>query len=279
MACATFDFAIQPWEGSMKTQHAGLVGGLLAAGLLWSGLASADQNCYSVRYSTLKHALEQAVEDEGSGLNLQMWATVVNRDGTVCAVAFSGVDRGAQWPGSRVISAQKANTANAFSLDSSSAIGHDSGAPTGLALSTANLYSPVQPGGSLFGLQESNPVDTGVAYKGPAENYGQQNDPMVGNRIGGVNVFGGGLALYSSQQRVVGAVGVSGDTSCADHRIAWRVRNLLGFDHLLGVGGVSGDPAHPDNIIYLGPGEAPNGFKHPDCGGGDDPGDLPPVQS
>ena len=189
----------------MKRQYAGLIGGLLAVGLLWAGSASADQNCYGIRYSALKQALNQAVEDEASGLNLQMWATVVNRDGVVCAVAFSGVDRGAQWPGSRVISAQKANTANAFSLDSSSGIGHDSGAAAGLALSTANLYSPVQPGGSLFGLQESNPVDTGVAYKGPAEHFGQQNDPMVGNRIGGVNVFGGGVALYSSQQRVIGA--------------------------------------------------------------------------
>jgi uncharacterized protein GlcG (DUF336 family) len=262
----------------MKRQHAGLVGGLLAAGLVWSGSASADQTCYGIRYSSLKQALDQAVEDEASGLNLQMWATIVNRDGAVCAVAFSGVDRGAQWPGSRAISAQKANTANAFSLDSSSGIGHDSGAAAGLALSTANLYSPVQPGGSLFGLQESNPVDTGVAYKGPAEHFGQPNDPMVGSRIGGVNVFGGGVALYAAHQHVVGGLGVSGDTSCADHRIAWRVRNLLGLDHLLGVGGVSGDPDRPDNIIYLGPGEAPNGFKHPDCGGGDDPGDLPAVQ-
>jgi uncharacterized protein GlcG (DUF336 family) len=262
----------------MKRQHAGLIGGLLATGLLMAGSASADQGCHSIRYSTLRQALNQAVEDEASGLNLQMWATIVNRDGAVCAVAFSGVDRGAQWPGSRVISAQKASTANAFSLDSSSGVGHDSGAPAGLALSTANLYSPVQPGGSLFGLQESNPVDTGVAYKGPADNFGEQNDPMVGNRIGGVNVFGGGVALYSNQQRVIGGLGVSGDTSCADHRIAWRVHNLLGLDHLLGVGGVSGDPDRPDNIIYLGPGEAPNGFKHPDCGGGDDPGDLPAVQ-
>jgi len=75
-----------------------------------------------------------------------MWATIVDRDGVVCAVAFSGADRGAQWPCSRVISAQKANTANAFSLDS-------------LALSTANLYSAAQGtsaatplGGSLYGL-------------------------------------------------------------------------------------------------------------------------------
>jgi hypothetical protein len=69
------------------------------------------------------------------------------------AVAFQGDNRGDQWPGSRVISAQKANTANAFSLNK-------------LALSTANLFSAVQPGGSLFGLQESNPVNTAVAYGG-----------------------------------------------------------------------------------------------------------------
>src|SRR5947209_10338003 len=103
-------------------------------------------------YSDLKTALDTATKDEKSGLNNQMWATVVDRDGVVCAVAFSGADRGAQWPGSRAISAQKANTANAFSLDS-------------LALSTANLFSAVQPfGGSLYGLQHSNPVDAAAAY-------------------------------------------------------------------------------------------------------------------
>src|SRR5947209_3971668 len=91
-----------------------------------------------------------------------------------------------------------------------------SGQPTGLALSTANLYSAVQPGGSLFGLQESNPVDTSVAYKGPSSQQGTSHDPMVGEKIGGVNVFGGGLALYAPGKQIVGAVGVSGDTSCAD---------------------------------------------------------------
>ena len=65
---------------------------------------------------------------------------------------------------------------------------------------------------------------------------------MEGSKIGGVNVFGGGLALYAAGKKIVGGVGVSGDTSCADHNIAWRVRNNLGLDHLLGVGGVSGDP-------------------------------------
>src|SRR5687767_4267338 len=102
-----------------------------------------------------------------AGFGLNMWATIVNRDGEVCTVAFSGNDRGDQWPGSRVISAQKANTANAFSLPD-------------LALSTANIYSAVQPGGSLYGLQHSNPVDTQNAYKGSASQFGQGNDPMVG---------------------------------------------------------------------------------------------------
>src|SRR5256886_8891241 len=130
----------------------------------------------------LKAALVNAVAVETSGLNFQMWATLVDRDGVVCAVAFSGADRGSQWPGSRVISAQKANTANAFSLD-------------GLALSTANLYSAVQPfGGSLYGLPHSNPVNAEAAY-GTADDtasYGQPNDTMVGKRVGGGNVVGGG---------------------------------------------------------------------------------------
>ena len=88
----------------------------------------------------------------------------------ITAVVFTGNHRGDQWPGSRVISAQKANTANAFSLPN-------------LALSTANLYRLVQPGASLFGLQESNPVDTLVAYQGPAGRYGQDTDPMVAGRL------------------------------------------------------------------------------------------------
>src|SRR5207342_3890712 len=121
--------------------------------------------------SALRNALEAARAQANGGFSLEMWATVVNRDGVVCAVAFTGNQRGDQWPGSRVISAQKANTANAFSLP-------------GLALSTANLYSAVQPGGSLFGLQESNPVDPAVAYKGPSKNYGKPNDPMAAEKIG-----------------------------------------------------------------------------------------------
>src|SRR2546426_7681543 len=220
-------------------------------------------------FSALKTALASATVVEGSGLNNQMWATLVNRDGVVCAVAFSGVNRGAQWPGSRVISAQKANTANAFSLDTSSS-SNGSGQPAGLSLSTANLYSAVQPGGSLYGLQHSNPVNPEVAYAGNPGSYGKANDPMVGERIGGVNVFGGGLALYAVGKVVGGGLGVSGDTSCADHNIAWRVRHNLGLDHLLGVAGGFWGPHRPDNNLFdirahphRGPGQHARGFCHP----------------
>jgi uncharacterized protein GlcG (DUF336 family) len=250
-----------------------------------AGLSAQNNGCRSLPgYSQLKAALSAATAAETSGLNNQMWATIVDKDGIVCAVAFSGVNRFAQWPGSRVISAQKANTAASFSLDATSASG-GSGQPNGLSLSTANLYSAVQPGGSLYGLQHSNPVDTANAYNGQPFKYGTANDPMVGQRVGGVNVFGGGLTLYGPGKLIVGAVGVSGDTSCADHDIAWRVRKNLGLDHLSGVGGVSGDPARPDNIIYDittnpfgGTGVSAGGFGHPMCLNTGDQTALPPVQ-
>ena len=83
----------------------------------FAGMTNAWADCASLpNQAALKAALVAAVTTESSGLDLNMWATIVDRDGIVCAVAFSGTDRGAQWPGSRVISAQKANTANAFSL-------------------------------------------------------------------------------------------------------------------------------------------------------------------
>ena len=203
-----------------------------------------------VNYVQLTQALKGSVKPAGGptngGFDLHMWASVVNRDGFVCQVTFSGPDRNAQWPGSRLIAAQKAYTANAFSLD-------------GLALSTANLYGTNQPGQSLFGLQFSNPINTPVAYQGNPGAYGTANDPLDGNKIGGINVFGGGLALYDKSKHVIGAVGVSGDSSCADHNIAWRVRKALGLDNVPG-----GVDKGTDGIIYS---KNPTGFEHPFCGG------------
>jgi uncharacterized protein GlcG (DUF336 family) len=225
-------------------------------------------------HAALRAALSGARgKANNGGLDNQMWGTIVDRDGKVCAVAFTGNDRNDQWPGSRVISAQKANTAAAFNL------------PAGVggtvdALSTANLWKQAQPGGSLFGLQFSNPVDPEVAYGGPgpggqATNYGTPQDPLVNRFPGGVNVFGGGLGLYNSSGDKVGGLGVSGDTSCADHNIAWRTRQALGLDKLT-TGGVRGLSAPPrqDNIIY----DVNNAFGHPTCGFGEEAIVLPPTQ-
>jgi uncharacterized protein GlcG (DUF336 family) len=200
-------------------------------------------------HTQLRTALQTVVAETNGGFGLHMWATIVDRDGVVQAVVFSGKERGDQWPGSRVISAQKANTANAFSLPS-------------LALSTANLFSAVQPGGSLFGLQFSNPVATDVAYRGPSSAIGTEQDPMVGQKIGGVNVFGGGLPLYDRQGKLVGAIGVSGDSSCADHNIAWKLRHKLNLDNV--PAGVS--PTKDDNIVNdITNGISASGWGHPVC--------------
>ncbi len=244
-------------------RHVVFVMTLALGSVLGGGVAKADDRdaraaCRGLpSHADLRSALNMAQGMPNGGFGLEMWATVVNRDGVVCAVAFTGNGRGDQWPGSRVISAQKANTANAFSLPN-------------LSLSTANLYTAVQPGGSLFGLQESNPVNTAVAYGGSPANYGRTNDPMVGGRIGGVNVFGGGLALYDGSGRIIGGIGVSGDSSCADHNIAWRTRNALNLDYV--PSGVSGDATRDDNIVYditPQPGQAPGvsagGWGHPAC--------------
>lgn len=213
--------------------------------------------CDAISYADLTAALEAALSSANGGLDFAMWATLVDRGGNVCDVTKAdGLNGDDPWPGSRVISAQKANTANAFSNRQ-------------LALSTANLYAAVQPGGSLFGLQESNPVDTSIAYRGSAGSFGTSSDPMRNGRIGGVNVFGGGVALYSHGD-VVGAIGVSGDTSCADHNIAWRLREALSqgsTDYTPkgnGVGGVG--PFGSDDIIFDASGGDGNGsvdgFEH-----------------
>ena len=242
---------------AMNRSATAAIGVTLLAGVILSGATvyadrDDDRNvCSEVPgYAKLKAALASAQGESNGGFGLNMWGSIVNRDGIVCAVAFTGNDRGAQWPGSRVISAQKANTANSFSLPH-------------LALSTANLWAAVQPGGSLFGLQESNPVATDAAYQGPSAQFGTPQDPLVGNKVGGVNVFGGGLALYNAAGKLVGGVGVSGDTSCADHNIAWRTRHDLNMDFVpAGVG------AQKDNINYQGLVPNPSlayDFSHPIC--------------
>ncbi len=215
-------------------------------------LSDAPATCKMLpSYETLKSALISARKDDNGGLNNDMWGAIVDRGGVVCVMAYSGSTMDAQWPGSRVIAAQKANTANAFSL-------------AGYALSTANLFTGAQPNGFLFGIQDSNPVDVAVAYKGPAVQYGKKNDPMVGHVLGGINVFGGGLALYNNAGKILGGLGVSGDTSCADHNIAWRMRHMMSLDYV--PNGPTSDKT--DQIIYdIHLNNSTSGFGHPTCVG------------
>lgn len=120
----------------------------LALTFLTQSLFAQTSSCQGLPdFSKLKAALIAAVKegDQGNGgLGNQEWATVVDRDGIVCAVVFSGPDRSVQWPGSRMIAAEKANTANAFSGPN-------------FALSTANVYASAQPGGSLYGIVTAAP--------------------------------------------------------------------------------------------------------------------------
>jgi uncharacterized protein GlcG (DUF336 family) len=232
--------------------------GRLSAALLMLLLAGASHPAAAadcpVDHGRLVDALRRSVKASGGpangGFENHEWASVVARDGTVCAVAFSGAKADDQWPGSRTISAEKAHTANAFSLK-------------GMALSTANLFALAQPAQSLYGIIAASPPAPD-ATTGDAAQFGTASDPMVGKRIGGVIVFGGGLALYSDKD-VVGGLGVSGDSACADHNVAWRIRKALGLDKV--PSGAS--PQRKDAIIYdmSVTGQSASGFGHPKCAG------------
>jgi uncharacterized protein GlcG (DUF336 family) len=227
------------------------------AGLLFSMPALAQQanvngnnnsngNCGipSTTVSKLQAKLATVVnESDGNGGLFQpnrMWSAVVDRKGVLCSVIQSDPDA---WPGSRSIAIAKASTANDFSNNK-------------LALSTANLYSFAQtanlqtaqnfPAGSLYGLNNSNPFNPAFQAQGTG----------VGQVPGGIITFGGGVALYSNGQ-VIGGLGVSGDTACADHAIAYRMRHLASLDVTPAAG--------QDNIVYLGTGELPHDEGHPHC--------------
>src|SRR5438477_8185514 len=163
-----------------------------------------------------------------------MWAAVVNRDGTTCAFATSTSDPSQVWPGSQAIAKAKAYTANAFSNDST-------------PLSTARLYTLVQPGHSLWSLGQSNPFNP--FFLSPPG--GQRGTNQI---AGGMIFFGGGVPLYSNG-KIIGGLGISGDTSCTDHEIAKRVRTMAGLDPTGG--------AAKDDILY--PIDGPSGFMHPVC--------------
>jgi uncharacterized protein GlcG (DUF336 family) len=231
-----------------------------AAGLMLSVPALANPPC-SVPDATVQMVQAQLaivvnLPDHNGGLlgrPNKMWSAIVDRQGVLCSVISSDPNA---WPGSRAIAIAKASTANDFSNSD-------------LALSTANLYSftqpanafvpsnraPFFPAGSLYGLNNSNPFNPQFQAQGT----GLREVP------GGIITFGGGVALYSGGQ-VIGGLGVSGDSACADHAIAFRMRKQAGLD---------GTPTpNSDNIVYLAPGEPPHDFGHPHCS----PNDISPSQ-
>ena len=166
----------------------------------------------------------------------RMWGAVVNRAGEICAFVTSTDDPTQVWPGSQAIAKAKAYTANAFSLDT-------------LALSTARLYTFTQPGHSLWSLGQSNLFNPEFLAGSGGQGGGK-------NQIaGGTIFFGGGVPLYADG-KIVGALGISGDTSCADHEIAKRVRHIAGMN----------PPGGPlaDDITYSGA-DGASVFTHPLC--------------
>ena len=218
-----------------------VVAALCAAGSAWAdgmdGFTPTGARCSipSATVDAVQKTLSQVVQSGNGGLFTpnRMWSAIVDRTGVLCSVTSIGD----AWPGSRAIAIAKANTANGFSNDA-------------LALSTANLYSAVQPGGSLYGLNESNPFNPFFL----PQNLG------VGFVPGGVITFGGGVALYSGG-KVIGGLGVSGDTSCTDHAISYRMRHLAKLDGIPSGAGLNGT----DNIVYIKTGAAPSGFAQPHC--------------
>ena len=171
-----------------------------------------------------------------------MWAAVSDRQGVLCGVTRSDADA---WPGSRDIAIAKAYTANAFSNHF-------------FALSTANLYGPTQPGGSLYGLNNSNPFNPVFNPQGTGN----------GAVVGGMITFGGGVPLYSNGQ-VIGGLGVSGDSSCADHFVAYRMRaqaNLNGTPNSDNIVYYAGDKG-ADGLITSPTQVDPSKFNQPHCRG------------
>jgi uncharacterized protein GlcG (DUF336 family) len=166
----------------------------------------------------------------------RMWGAIVNREGKLCTVANSQDDPSQVWPGSLAIAKAKAYTANAFSLDV-------------LALPTARLYTLAQPGHSLWSLEGAN-LFNAHTLGGPSEMNAGANESTGGNIY-----FGGGVPLYTGG-KIVGALGISGDTSCTDHEIAKRVRDQAGLNPMGG--------KLADDIQYASA-DGPGVFTHPLC--------------
>jgi uncharacterized protein GlcG (DUF336 family) len=203
-----------------------------------AGAASAACNALPTAADLKKWLRTAPGEAEAGGLfSGQMeWASIVSRQGEICATAVATDEPASAWPGSQAVAKAKAYTANAYSTD---------GAP----LSTARLYTLTQPGHSLWGVAEPNPFRADCLVS--PHDMNTTNGKMCGGSI----AFGGGVPLYRGKTRI-GGLGVSGDTACADHEIAKRIRHLAMLDPEKG--------EFADDIVYTSA-DGPSPFAHPPC--------------
>jgi uncharacterized protein GlcG (DUF336 family) len=188
----------------------------------------------------LKKWLRQAPSEMGDAGGMfsgkMEWAAIVNRSGELCVTVVATDDPASAWPGSQAIAKAKAYTANAYSTDT-------------MPLSTARLYTLTQPGHSLWGVAEPNPFNPNCLE------MPQDADKTNGKICGGSVAFGGGVALYKGKTKV-GALGASGDTPCADHEMAKRMRHLANLDPEKG--------QFADDIVYVAA-DGASEFAHPMC--------------
>jgi uncharacterized protein GlcG (DUF336 family) len=197
--------------------------------------AVANAGCSSLPNASDLAKYLKAAPDSGEAGGLfhgkAEWGAIVNRNGQVCVVMPPSDSAGGYWPGSRSISMAKAFSANGFSTDT-------------LALSTARLYTFTQPGHSLWGVSQPEPFNPACL------------DPNADIKVcGGAIAFGGGVPLYKNG-RIIGGLGISGDTPCADHEIAKRVRHYAGLDPAKGMAA--------DDIQYT-KADGPSIYAHPLC--------------
>lgn len=213
--------------------------------------ASASGDCSALPDDNALQRYLRAAPDSGivGGLfgGRAEWAATVNRSGQICAVVPPNDSTGGRWPGSRTIAMAKAFTANGFSTDT-------------LALSTARLYTLTQPGHSLWGVSEPDPFNPDCL------------DPKSSEKVcGGAIAFGGGVPLYKNGH-IIGGLGISGDTPCADHEIAKRIRHFAGLEPKGG--------SATDDITYSKV-DRPSIYSHPLCPNtyrnGQKIGDEPPA--
>ena len=156
---------------------------IVISGLTCDTAVAADINL------TQAVAVTNAAVARATAIAVPMDIAVVDRGGRL--TVFARMD--GAWIGSIDIAQAKAFTATAFCNDN----------PGIACFNTAQLQSPVQPGGPLFGLQATNRKD-------------------------GIVAFPGGVTLCSAGVPI-GAIGVSGGSVTADQDVARTAAVNAGF--------------------------------------------------